>query len=455
MTSKDTHTHVLVVDDEENIVEVVQNALKTQGFEVSTTTDSAQATSLIENNDFDLVITDLKMSPVDGMAILRRCKEKDPHTQVLMMTAFASVETAVDAMKSGAYDYIIKPFKLSELKLVVQRALEYRSTRIENRQLRTLLKKECDLSNVIGESPAMRRVFDRVEKIAGSDATVLITGESGTGKEMIARAIFMNSQRKDAPFVTINCGALTETLLESELFGHKKGSFTGATSDKIGLFQEADGGTLFLDEVGLMSVGLQMKLLRVLQEQEIRRVGDTKDIKVNVRIITATNDDLMQKVKDGEFREDLYYRLNVIPIMLPPLRERKSDIPLLVEHFLTIMRGTSGKRVHVESSFMDSLQRYSWPGNVRELRNVIERACALSDEDTLRVKDLPEAVQEENHGDANRDLRSTIEDTERNHIQRILLETDGNKKLAARILNIDLATLYRKIDKLDISLDDL
>lgn len=450
MNTKENQTRILIVDDEESIVEVVSNALRSESYTVIATSDPLEARRLIDDETFDVVITDMKMSPIDGSALLRQCKEKDPHCSVIMMTAYASVETAVDAMKQGAYDYVIKPFKLSELRIIIQRALEFRATQRENTQLRSLLNQQCDIRNIIGESTAMKRVFIRIDKIAHSDATVLITGESGTGKEMVARAIFMNSRRAKAPFVTINCGALTETLLESELFGHKKGSFTGAYTDKVGLFQEADSGTLFLDEIGLMSVGLQMKVLRALQEQEIRRVGDTKDLRVDVRVIAATNEDLMQNVKEGTFREDLYYRLNVIPIHLPALRERKEDIPLLVRHFLQEFPHTRERDIHLDRECMNTLMQYNWPGNVRELRNVIERATTLADGDVIESADLPSALSQEGGVGDMRDLRSTVEHMERQHIQRILEEAGGNKRLAAQILNIDLATLYRKIDKLNV-----
>jgi len=444
---------ILVVDDEENIVEVMRSALLSEGYDVMATSDPVQAEKLLDEHKFDLVLTDLRMTPVDGLGILRRCKERDANMQVLLITAFSTVETAVEAMKAGAFDYILKPFKLSELKVVARRALEHRATLLENDQLKAMLRQKYDLSNIVGDSPAMQRVFERIRKVADTDATVLITGESGTGKELVARAIFANGRRHDKPFVSINCGALPETLLESELFGYVKGAFTGASSDRCGLFQAADGGTIFLDEIGLTTPALQVRLLRVLQEREVRRVGDTKDFKVDVRVIAATNEDLQEKVREGKFREDLYYRLSVIPIHIPPLRERASDIPQLVQYFLDRASQKTGKKHRAGKEFVDLLMVYAWPGNIRELENVIERATALAEGTVLRPEDLPDNIVNYRSTGAprgTRELRAVVEDTERAHIMRVLDETGGNKKLAARIMGIDLATLYRKMERLNI-----
>jgi len=454
MTSK-TKANILVVDDEKNIIEVVKNALTDKDRSITVTHKPERAAELIKNNDYDLILTDLKMEPIDGQQILKIAKEKDETIQVLMMTAFATVETALNAMKIGAYDYIMKPFKLSEIDLLVQRALNYRATLVENDNLKALLKQKYDFNSIIGESPKIVNVLTRVQKVADSDATVFITGASGTGKELIAKAIFTNSKRNDKPFVSINCGALTETLLESELFGHVKGAFTGAYSDKTGLFQAADGGTIFLDEIGLTSQQMQMKLLRVLQEREIRRVGDTKDLKVDVRIIAATNEDLEKKVKEGSFREDLYYRLIVFPIHIPPLRDREGDVPLLVNHFLRRIGTKMGKTFRPEKKFLDMLCNYNWPGNIRELENIIERSVLLAEGQTIKAEDLPDEILYFRNGDPvnhnTQELKSAMEDAERKHIERVLKETNGNKKLASRILNIDPATLYRKTEKLGIS----
>jgi DNA-binding NtrC family response regulator len=393
------------------------------------------------------------MSPIDGMSILRYAKRKDPNTQVLMMTAFATIETAIEALKAGAFDYVVKPFKLDNIKLFIRRALEHRATIIENDNLKEILKQKYDFKNIIGESSALRNVIQCVQKVAATDATVLITGESGTGKELFAKAIFANSNRQNMPFVSINCGAMVDTLLESELFGHVKGSFTDASSDKKGLFQVADGGTIFLDEIGLTSKSFQMKLLRVLQEREIRRVGDTRDIKVDVRIIAATNENLEEKVKNNSFREDLYYRLSVFPILLPPLRKRTGDIPLLIKYFLDKSSTKLGKTFRPDKEFVDILSKYNWPGNIRELENIIERSVLLAESTTIKANNLPDSLLDFNNfekaGD-DRELRAVIDDAQRNHILRVLEETNGNKKLASRILDIDPATLYRKMEKLGL-----
>ena len=454
MTSK-TKANILVIDDEKNIIEVVKSALADKDRSITVTHKPERAVELIQNNDYDLILTDLKMEPMDGLQILKIAKEKDESIQVLMMTAFATVETALNAMKIGAYDYIMKPFKLSEIDLLVQRALNYRATLVENDNLKALLKQKYDFNSIIGESTKLVNVLKRVQKVADSDATVFITGESGTGKELIAKSIFTNSKRSDQPFVSINCGALTETLLESELFGHVKGAFTGAYTNKTGLFQAADGGTIFLDEIGLTSQPMQMRLLRVLQEREIRRVGDTKDLKVDVRVIAATNDNLEKKVKDGSFREDLYYRLSVFPIHIPPLRERDGDVPLLVNFFLRRVGSKMGKTFRPDKKFLDLLCKYNWPGNIRELENIIERSVLLAEGQTVNAEDLPdEILYFQNNETANhngQELKSVMEEAEKKYIESVLRETNGNKKLASRILNIDPATLYRKTEKLGIS----
>jgi len=444
---------ILVVDDEPNIVEVMRSALLSEGYDVTATSQPEQAERLILEHDYDLVMSDLKMTPIDGLGILRRAKEKNEHLQVILVTAFSTIETAVEAMKTGAYDYVLKPFKLSELKLVVRRALEFRATIMENDQLKSVLRAKYKFSNIVGESAPMQRVFERIRKVADTDVTVLITGESGTGKELVAKAIYVNSHRHDKPFISINCGALPETLLESELFGYVKGAFTGAGGDKKGLFQAADGGTIFLDEIGLTSPALQMRLLRVLQEREVRRVGDTQDFKVDVRVLAATNENLADKVKEGSFREDLFYRMSVVPIHIPPLRERATDIPLLVQHFVDRANTRLCKKFRVDKALLDILMTYTWPGNIRELENVIERAVALADSTHLRTEDLPDNILQCQNTDAAtdvRDLRSVVDESERKHILRIIQETGGNKKLAARILGIDLATLYRKMEKLGL-----
>jgi len=449
---------ILIVDDEINLLEVLTTVVANEGYSVKSTNFPDKAESMIDKYDFDLVITDLKMSPIDGMSILRYAKRKDPNTQVLMMTAFATIETAIEALKAGSFDFVVKPFKLENIKLFIRRALEHRATIIENDNLKEILKQKYDFKNIIGESSAIRNVIQCVQKVAATDATVLITGESGTGKELFAKAIYTNSHRQSLPFVSINCGAMVETLLESELFGHVKGSFTDASSDKKGLFQVADGGTIFLDEIGLTSKSFQMKLLRVLQEREIRRVGDTRDIKVDVRIIAATNENLEEKVKNNTFREDLYYRLSVFPIHLPPLRDRTGDVPLLVKYFLDKSSAKLGKTFRPEKEFVDILSRYNWPGNIRELENIIERSVLLAESTTIKANNLPDSLlnfnSNNNNASVGRELRSVTDEAQRNHIIRVLEETNGNKKLTAKILSVDPATLYRKMEKLGIASRD-
>ena len=445
---------ILIVDDEVNLLDVLTTVVANEGYSVKSTSFPEKAESMIDKYDFDLVITDLKMSPIDGMSILRHTRRKDPNTQVLMITAFGTIETAIEALKAGAFDYVVKPFKLDNIKIFIRRALEHRATIIENDNLKEILKQKYDFKNIIGESSALRNVIQRVQKVAATDATVLITGESGTGKELFAKAIFANSNRHNMPFVSINCGAMVETLLESELFGHVKGSFTDASFNKKGLFQVADGGTIFLDEIGLTSKSFQMKLLRVLQEREIRRVGDTMDIKVDVRIIAATNENLEEKVKDLSFREDLYYRLTVFPIHIPPLRDRTGDVSLLIKYFLDKASAKLGKTFRPEKDFVDSLSKYNWPGNIRELENIIERSVLLAESTTIKAVDLPDSMLNFNNSTssttADRELRSVTDEAQRNHIIRVLEETNGNKKLTAKILGVDPATLYRKMEKLEI-----
>ncbi len=447
---------ILIVDDEVNLLDVLNTVVANEGYSVKSTNFPDKAESMIDKYDFDLVVTDLKMEPIDGMSILRYAKRKDPNTQVLMMTAFGTIETAIEALKAGAFDYIVKPFKLDNIKLFIRRALEHRATIIENDNLKEILKQKYDFKNIIGDSSALRNIIQRVQKVAATDATVLITGESGTGKELFAKAIYANSNRHNMPFVSINCGAVVETLLESELFGHVKGSFTDASFNKKGLFQVADGGTIFLDEIGLTSKSFQMKLLRVLQEREIRRVGDTKDIKVDVRVIAATNESLEEKVKDLSFREDLYYRLTVFPIHIPPLRDRTGDVSLLIKYFLEKISAKLGKVFRPEKEFVDVLSKYSWPGNIRELENIIERSVLLADSAIIKADNLPDSIlnfddNSSSNTTGKRELRSIIDDAQRNHIIRVLEETSGNKKLTAKILGVDPATLYRKMEKLDVA----
>ena len=488
---------VLLIDDEVTMVQMVAELLRAEGHEVYPFTSGNAALAAIENIAPELVITDLYLDKTraHGLEILQKARSLNPPAVVIMITGFGSIETAVEAMKKGAYDYLEKPFKLDELTLCVQRALSYNDAVSENFYLRKQLKKKYQFSQIVGSAAKMQQVYRMVERVADTDSTILILGESGTGKELVAKALHFNSRRQFAPFVPINCSALPENLLESELFGHRKGAFTGAINDKTGLFQEADGGTIFLDEIASMSPMLQSRLLRVLQEKEVRRVGDTVPVFVNVRVLAATNEPLEKKIKEGTFREDLYYRLNVISIPLPSLRERTDDIPLLVAHFLKDkLNSRSGQPFQISRRAMDVLSAHDWPGNVRELENAIERACALCDGDVLRVDDLPPALHRyaphEPAGEASEThdavvalpqttsagavfsaspsesnvsrpsgsaalaapgpfppgpLKNFLREQEVAYLQRVLAQTGGDKDRAAQLLGISLATLYRKL----------
>ena len=443
----------------------------------------------------ELVITDLYLDKTraQGLDILHKARGLNPPAVVIVITGFGTIETAVEAMKKGAYDYLEKPFKLDELKLCIQRALSYNTAISENVYLRKQLKKKYQFSQIVGSSARMHEVFKMIERLADTDSTILILGESGTGKELVAKALHFNSRRQFSPFVPVNCSALPENLLESELFGHRKGAFTGAINDKKGLFQEADGGTIFLDEVGSMSAMLQSRLLRVLQEREVRRVGDNIPIYVNVRVVAASNEPLEKRIKDGTFREDLYYRLNVIPIHLPGLRERRDDVPLLVSHFLRDkVHARTGKPFQIARQAMETLCAHHWPGNVRELENAIERACALCEDGFIRVTDLPPVLHQyfkespsdtvfevpsvpsssspsrknadqalypvgampagQSAADAGSNrplgqLKTFLREQELAYLNQALAHTGGDKEKAAELLNISLATLYRKLSE--------
>lgn len=443
---------VLVVDDEPSLLQVLQAALAKEGHEVQVTTQAEEAIRIIREDGVDAVITDLKMLPVDGLEVLTEAKKRDREMVVIMVTAFGSVETAVEAMKKGAYDYLIKPFQMEEVRLTLRRGLAHRNLVRENVTLKRELAEIYRFDNIVGSSEPIQKMFRKMEKVADTDSTVLIYGESGTGKELVARALHFNSSRRDKPFVAVSCGALPESLLESELFGHVKGSFTGAIANKDGLFKAADGGTIFLDEVGATSPAIQASLLRVLQEREVKPVGATKNIKVDVRVIAASNERLEEMIKRGAFREDLYYRLSVIPIDLPPLRERREDIPLLVEHFMrkAIAKKEGTLEMKMSSEVLRILTGYDWPGNVRELENVIERIAALSDGGLVMREHLPEKImmsEEDFDLTRTKNLKAFVQEKERAHIQRVLEETGGDKKSAAKLMGIDLATLYRKIDR--------
>ncbi|MEK0445128.1 MAG: hypothetical protein RLZZ399_449 [Verrucomicrobiota bacterium] len=448
---------VLIIDDDPTMVQVISDICAEAGHQPIAYNSGQKALSALTSHAPQLVLTDVRMDGVGGMDVLRGCRETLQGTPVIMITANKQLQMGIEAMKAGAYDYITKPFKVDELRIAIQRALDHHNERREMRTLRQVVREKYRFENIVGTSKRMQQVFDLITKVANTDSTILIEGESGTGKELVARALHFNSSRHNQPFVAINCSALPENLLESELFGHRKGSFTGAVADKIGLFEEAEGGTIFLDEVNSMSQLLQTKLLRVLQERTLRHVGDTKNIPIHVRVLAATNESLFEKVHAGTFREDLYYRLAVIPIELPPLRNRLEDIPLLVQHFLQKhARGQNAEEaLRVDESAMRLLSSYRWPGNVRELENAMERACALCEDGVIRVRDLPPHVvkqsavlQEEGRAalPVGQKLAKFVQEQERAYIDATIRLNGGSREKAAKMLGVSMATLYRKME---------
>ena len=450
---------ILVVDDEQANRQFLQELLTLKGYEVMTAGDGLAGRALLEEMPFHVVLSDLKMPKMSGVELVRQLKEISPSTVGIIFTGHATIENAVDAMKAGAYDYITKPFHADEILVVLERALEYQRLNRENMSLRRQLKAKYKFENIISDHEKMLAIFEIVEKVADSDSTVLVYGESGTGKELIARALHYNSHRQDKPLIPINCGAIPEELLESELFGYEKGAFTGAASSRIGRFELAHTGTIFLDEIGEMSPSLQVKLLRVLQEREFERVGGTRTIKVDVRIIAATNKDLEAMVEKNEFREDLFYRLNVIPIELPALRERRSDIPLLVQHFMEHFNAQ--KHRDIEGVLPEALERltaYHWPGNVRELENVIERITILKGSGVIALEDLPEKIMRSFKSggmvpnidvpDEGLDFDAVVQTFEKHLLTRALDKTHGVKAKAAVLLHMNRTTLVEKVKKL-------
>jgi len=428
---------ILVVDDEERIRQALATILTKEGYAVTTAKNGQEAL----NNpirEFSLIITDLKMPQVDGLELLRRAKKISPDVIVIMITAFGTIQTAVEAMRQGAYDYITKPFELDEITMIVSKAL----------QVHKETKKEAKFDEIIGKSQKIREVHELIEQVAKTDTTVLIRGETGTGKELVAKAIHRLSLRKDKPFIAVNCVALPKDLLESELFGHEKGAFTGAVSQRLGRFELAHTGTIFLDEVGEIDIPMQIKLLRVLQEREFERVGGTKTIKVDVRLIAATNRDLEKAVKEEKYREELYYRLNVVPIYLPPLRERKDDIPLLLEHFLNIFNSRTNKNIlEITREAQQLLIEYDWPGNIRELENVVERMVVLAKGDKIDVEDIPNNIikAKEKKLSFKESVYQAKAQLERQLLIKVLQEVGGNRTKAAKALGIDRKTLQKKM----------
>ncbi len=447
---------LLVVENDESARVSLAMLLKKEGYRPDLAASGEEAIAFIASESYDLVITDLVMGEVGGLEVLQAVKDARRETEVILLTGFGTVETAVEAMKRGAYEYLTKPYDPDELLLTVAKALERRQLKREVKQLREQVRGKYQFANIIGKSARLKQVLDLVESAAPTDATILIQGESGTGKELIARAIHTNSARSSGPFVAINCGALPEPLLESELFGHVRGAFTGAQFNKPGLFEEADGGTIFLDEIGETTPATQVKLLRVLQEGEIRRVGDTRTVKVNTRVVAATNTDLLGLVREGKFREDLYYRLNVIAIEVPPLRERIEDLPLLVAHFLDKYAAKTGRGPkELAPQALALMERYAWPGNIRELENTIERAVILSKGPVIGPADLPPSVragyETRNLGRSLEPGELTLEELERAYIIASLEKFAGNHAATAAALGISRTTLWRKLKSYGLS----
>ena len=449
---------ILVADDEQSMREFLDIMLKKEGYKVSLASNGEEVVKLIDNDLFDLVLMDIRMPKLDGISALKKIKSTSPETVVIMITAYASADTAIKAMKEGAYDYITKPFKVEEIKLIINNALEKKNLQKENILLKQVVRDRYHFGNIIGQSPKMMALYDLLEKVSPTKTNILIAGESGTGKELVAKAIHYNSIRKEKPFVTLNCGAIPESLIESELFGHMKGAFTDAIATKKGLFEVADEGTIFLDEISELPLLMQVKLLRVLQDKEFKRVGGTEDIRVDVRIISATNKDLEEAVKEKQFREDLFYRLNVIQIKLPPLRDRKEDIPILAGHFLKKYSEELNKNILKTSpEALQILLNYEYPGNVRELQNIIERAVALESGQELTVHNLSSYLSEQpllrkgpidieipNEGI---DLEKMVEDLERTLLLKALDKTKGIKKKAAELLRINFRSMRYRLEK--------
>jgi two-component system response regulator PilR (NtrC family) len=455
---------ILVADDEQSMREFLEIMFKKEGYHVSLAPNGEEVLKLAEKEIFDLVLLDIRMPRLDGISVLKKLKAISPETIVIMITAYASADTAIKAMKEGAYDYITKPFKVEEIKLIIKNALEKKNLQQENILLKQVVRDRYHFDNIIGQSSKMLALYDLLEKVAPTKTNILITGESGTGKELVAKAIHYNSPRKDKPFVTLNCGAIPEPLIESELFGHMKGAFTDAIATKKGLFELADEGTIFLDEISELPFLMQVKLLRVLQDKEFKRVGGTEDIRVDVRIISATNRDLEEGVREKRFREDLFYRLNVIQIKIPPLREKREDIPLLTTHFLKKYSEELNKNMStISPEALRILLNYDYPGNVRELQNIIERAVALESTQELTAQNLSSYLDEQlplkkrpldleipNEGI---DLEKVVEDLERTLLLKALEKTKGIKKKAADLLHINFRSMRYRLEKYRLNQD--
>jgi two-component system NtrC family response regulator len=446
---------ILVIDDDESLRRVLEYNLAQEGYAVLTASSGEQGLALLKREGADLVVTDVRMAGMDGLQVMEGVRRLDPNIQVIIITAFGTIEMAVEAMKAGAFHYISKPFNRDELKLTIKKALQLKELERVNVVLRQELQTRLGLDNIIAESPQMKRILEMLERVAPTETTVLILGESGTGKELIARAIHANSSRADGPFVAVNCAAIPENLLESELFGHVKGAFTGAIRDRIGKFEAAEAGTIFLDEIGEMRADLQVKILRCLEERSLERVGDNKPIRVDVRVLAATNKDLAKAIQAGEFREDLYYRLNVVPLSIPPLRERREDIRALAQHFLKRLGAAS--RLTIAPDAFRALETYDWPGNVRELENALERAMIFHRGDVIRVEDLPETIRQPRAREAAAlpvslpEAGLSLEEVEKELILRALQKHEWNQSRAARYLGITRHTLLYRMEKYGIA----
>ena len=447
---------IMIIDNEEGLCRMMAAVLMDDGHAVRTFTDPGQALEHFRSGTWDLVISDIKMPGIDGLEVLQTVKEQEPDLPVIMITAFATVEMSIQALRRGAYDMLTKPFEPDELLFRVRNALNHNALKSENRQLREELAGKFNFDAIIGASTVLQSLLDRVEKVAVRDTAVLITGESGTGKELIAQAIHYNSPRREQPFIAINCGAIPESVLESELFGHCKGAFTGASSDKEGLLKAADGGTLFLDEIGNLPLNVQQTLLRFLQEQEFRRVGETRPTQVDVRLISATNSDLARNVEEGSFREDFFYRLNVINLHLPPLRQRRTDIPLLATHFIAEQNNKFATAVRgLSAEAQQAAEEYSWPGNIRQLKNVIEACMTMESGEQISLETLAQFIETDTSAIANDDYNEALARFEIDYLRQLLCSVRGNIEDAAKKANMNMATIYRKMKKYGVRREDL
>jgi len=445
---------ILVVDDEPGMREFLEIMLTKEGYGVSIASNGEEAIEKIGKESFDLAIVDIQMPGINGIEVLRNTRDKNYNTTIIMITAFASHESAIEAMKLGAYDYITKPFKIDEIKLVIRKSLDKKVLEKENTRLKKELETKYGFENIIGTSNSIQQIFALINRVSELKVNVLVSGESGTGKELVARAIHYSGSRKDGPFIPVNCGAIPETLIESEFFGHAKGAFTGATRDRKGLFEEADGGTIFLDEIGDLPVHLQVKLLRVLEEKKVRPLGKTEPVNIDVRIISATNKNLEQEILENKFREDLFYRLNVIKVVIPPLRERKDDIPMLAHHFLNKFAEEMDKKISgISNDALEELEKYHYPGNIRELENIIARCVALESNEVIKKDSLPKLNTEGDYIDltdtlnARDSIDSVLGDVEKQIIENALKSSQGNKSEAAKMLGITLRSLRYRLAK--------